>query len=52
MGKSEAFAAHAAYFFNFSMIRSATFLPESIMPPKMGPMRGVPATADEAMPHT
>ena len=40
------------YFFNFSIIKSATFLPESIIPPKIGPMRGVPATAEDAIPQT
>lgn len=34
------------------MMRSATFLPDSNIPPKIGPMRGVPDTAEAAMPHT
>ena len=38
--------------FSFSSIRSATFLPESSMPPKIGPMRGAPITALQAMPVT
>ena len=40
------------YFLSFSMIWSATRFPDISMPPKMGPMRGVPATADDAMPQT
>ena len=38
--------------FSFAMMRSATFLPLNSMPPKMGPMRGVPDTALAAMPQT
>lgn len=46
------FIQNRNYFFNLAMIASATFLPESNIPPKIGPMRGVPATAEEAIPHT
>jgi len=38
--------------FSSAMIRSATFLPDSSIPPKIGPIRGVPPTALDAMPHT
>ena len=40
------------YFLRRVMISSATFLPERSMPPKMGPIRGVPETAEAAMPQT
>lgn len=35
-----------------AMISSATFFPLISMPPKMGPMRGVPETAEAAIPQT
>ena len=40
------------YFFSLSIIKSATFLPDSNIPPNIGPILGVPATAEEAMPQT
>ena len=40
------------YFEIAVIIRSATFLPERSMPPKIGPMRGVPLTAEAAIPQT
>lgn len=40
------------YAFSLAMMRSATFLPLSSMPPKIGPMRGVPDTALAAIPQT
>ena len=40
------------YFLSRAMISSATFLPERSIPPKMGPMRGVPETAEAAIPQT
>lgn len=41
-----------ADYLSLAIIMSATFLPLISMPPKMGPMRGVPETADEAIPQT
>ena len=35
-----------------SIIISATFLPDMSIPPKIGPIRGVPETADAAIPQT
>ena len=40
------------WFLSFSMIISATFLPLISIPPKIGPMRGVPDTAEAAIPQT
>ncbi len=40
------------YFCSLAMMSLATFLPDMSMPPKMGPMRGVPETADAAIPQT
>ena len=40
------------YFFSFSIIISATFLPLISIPPKIGPIRGVPETAEAAIPQT
>lgn len=39
-------------YFSLSMMRLATFLPDISMPPKMGPILGVPLTAEAAMPQT
>lgn len=40
------------YFFSLAMISSATFLPDISIPPKIGPIRGVPETAEAAIPQT
>lgn len=40
------------HFFRASIIRSATFFPDNSIPPKIGPILGVPLTADAAIPHT
>ena len=40
------------YFLSLAMISSATFLPDINMPPKIGPIRGVPETAEAAIPQT
>ena len=39
-------------YFSLSMMRFATFFPDISMPPKMGPILGVPLTAEAAMPQT
>lgn len=52
MGGGDGYCPEGVHFRVRSMIISATFLPERSMPPKMGPMRGVPPTADDAMPQT
>ena len=40
------------YFEIALIMRSATFLPERSIPPKIGPIRGVPLTAEAAIPQT
>ena len=45
-------AIMAKGYLSLAIIMSATFLPLISMPPKMGPMRGVPETAEEAIPQT
>ena len=49
-GKYADAAGH--HFFRRAIISSATFLPDMSIPPNIGPMRGVPETAEAAMPHT
>jgi len=53
---NDAFSCRFKLFHNHSypaaIISSATFLPESSIPPKMGPMRGPPKAALAAMPAT
>lgn len=44
--------ASGRQFFRRAMIWSATFLPDRSIPPNIGPMRGVPDTAEAAMPQT
>lgn len=44
--------AAGRHFFRRAMIWSATFLPDRSIPPNIGPMRGVPDTAEAAMPQT
>lgn len=39
-------------YFSLSMMRLATFFPDISIPPKMGPILGVPLTAEAAMPQT
>lgn len=51
-GCPEMLVLMAKDYLSLAIIMSATFLPLISMPPKMGPMRGVPETAEEAIPQT
>ena len=52
IGELYNYTDESLYPFRREMISSATFFPDINIPPKMGPIRGVPDTAEAAIPHT